>query len=178
MKIQIKDESSPVPNIGAQGRENPEYGSRRYHTLVLAMILWHSILWTIVSCTAAAAYCLLSLFSFVRKLLETGNCWLSFPRRSHKTVWYSKGIFIEENYTFYSVINCKRKGENNAKLPCWCTDVLVLCIIVTYIIYHIAKLSQKSKQKLQLLAERVIISFNPPTHPDKYGGDRIEHKKT
>ena len=41
-----------------------------------------------------------------------------------------------------------------------------------------AKLSQKSKLKLQLLAEMVIISTNPttypPIHPDKYEGDKIE----
>ena len=41
-----------------------------------------------------------------------------------------------------------------------------------------AKLSQKSKQKLQLLAEMVIISTNPTTyptiHPDKYEGYKIE----
>ena len=41
-----------------------------------------------------------------------------------------------------------------------------------------AKLSQKSKLKLQLLAEMVIISTNPTTypliHPDKYEGNKIE----
>ena len=41
-----------------------------------------------------------------------------------------------------------------------------------------AKLSQKSKLKLQLLAEMVTISTNPTTypaiHPDKYVGDKIE----
>ena len=39
---------------------------------------------------------------------------------------------------------------------------------------NIAQLSQKSKLKLQLFAEMVIISFNPPTHTDKYEGDKIE----
>ena len=41
-----------------------------------------------------------------------------------------------------------------------------------------AKLSQKSKLKLQLLAEMAIISTNPTTypaiHPDKYERDKIE----
>ena len=42
----------------------------------------------------------------------------------------------------------------------------------------IAKLVQKPKLKLQLLAEMIIISLNPPTHPPTYlvkcEGDRIE----
>ena len=37
-----------------------------------------------------------------------------------------------------------------------------------------AQLSQKSRLKLQLLAEIVIFSFNPTTHPDKYEGNDIE----
>ena len=45
-------------------------------------------------------------------------------------------------------------------------------------ITQIAKLNQKSKQKLQLLAEMVLFSFNQTTHPsthlDKYEGGRIE----
>ena len=39
----------------------------------------------------------------------------------------------------------------------------------------IVKFSQKLKLKLQLSAdEMVMISFNPPTYPGKYEGDRIE----
>ena len=37
-----------------------------------------------------------------------------------------------------------------------------------------AKLSQKSKLKLQLLTEMVIFLFNPPIHPDNNEGDEIE----
>ena len=34
--------------------------------------------------------------------------------------------------------------------------------------------SAEAQTKLQLLAGMVIISFNPPTHPDKYERDIIE----
>ena len=57
----------------------------------------------------------------------------------------------------------------------------ILLLILLHSLMVIAKLSQKSKIKLQLLAEMVIFTFNPPnhppTHPDKYEGDEIEQTK-